>query len=286
MPHCFAALLQVVGGVRHPACSTSPAKLQKSVRLLDTRYSSLHRSWAEYSAELVAASRLSRPVPAHLPRMAQLLGFFPRSYAESGSPAADSSSPVAGSGFSAAQRRSALAALLQRRGVAGPGGAAFMPCAVTPLGATAAADSTAAARVLHVLQGGLDTGLWSDLPEGHAQRPGASLSAGAASVRSLTVRPKLHCKFLTTCAVSVLWQLCFAAGLLQMPDAHSSVLKFADCCYFLLSDRRAWRRFWGTCGFRTTRSRRWRGRSTACCSGWWRTCPPAGWRCTCARASP
>jgi hypothetical protein len=148
-------------------------------------------------------------VPAHLPRIAQLLGFFPRSYEDAdpsatGSRAAAATSaagstavaaaggPAAAagsSGLSDTQRRAALAALLQRRAVTGPEGTAFMPCMVAPLGAGAAADSTAAARVLHVLQGGLETGLWSQLPEGHTQRAtgAVGLSADAASVKSLTV---------------------------------------------------------------------------------------------------
>lgn len=138
------------------------------------------RSWAEHAAEVVAVGQVSLPAPAHLPRPAQLLGFFPRSYAEAG--------PAAESQLATDQRRAALAALLQRRGVAGPEGSAFMPCAIAPLGSGTAGDATAAARVLHVLQGGLDSGLWTDLPAaGHAQRSTGSLTADTASIMSLTV---------------------------------------------------------------------------------------------------
>lgn len=65
-------------------------------------------------------------------------------------------------------------------------GTAFMPCMVTSLGADAGTEATAAARVLHVLRGGLETGLWTELPAaGHAQRAAQKLSARLASVNSL-----------------------------------------------------------------------------------------------------
>ena len=136
----------------------------------------MNRSWAQYIAEVVLVDKLSKPMPVGLPPMGALLGAFPDIYLGDG-PAAE------------AHRREALGALLQRRGVAGPEGAAFMPCIVAPLGAKAPDCETAAARVLHVLQGGLQRGLWAKLPAaGHAQQATGSTAADMASISSLTVR--------------------------------------------------------------------------------------------------
>lgn len=55
-------------------------------------------------------------------------------------------------------RQTRLEAVLQHSGSMSIEKAAFMPCVLRSLGADMACESTAAARVLHVLKGGLETG--------------------------------------------------------------------------------------------------------------------------------
>ncbi len=122
------------------------------------------------------------PPPAGLPPIGALLGAFPASYSLPGGP---------GQGLAdAAERRAALGVLLQTRGaICSAAGAAFMPCVLRPLGADAAAEATAAARVLHVLTGGLAAGLWAAVPpKGPLNGAPPGPSARTASMKHLAAR--------------------------------------------------------------------------------------------------
>lgn len=55
-------------------------------------------------------------------------------------------------------RQTRLEAVLQHSGSVSVEKAAFMPCVLRSLGADVTCEMTAAARVLHVLKGGLETG--------------------------------------------------------------------------------------------------------------------------------
>lgn len=98
------------------------------MQLLNTASSIMCRSFAQYCIEVNAANHgkgdLSKPIPAHLPPISQLVGSFPQSYS--------AASESAVGGLDAAARRSALGALLQRRGVAGPEGKDLRPILGVP----------------------------------------------------------------------------------------------------------------------------------------------------------
>lgn len=139
------------------------------------------RSWADCCSRFAAGGPAAEPPPAGLPPVGELLGAFPASYSLPGGP---------GGLADAAERRAALGVLLQTRGaICSAAGAAFMPCVLRPLGADAAAEATAAARVLHVLTSGLAAGLWAAVPpKGPLNGAPPGPSARTASMKHLAAR--------------------------------------------------------------------------------------------------